>query len=130
MKKHPIQTSKAPAAIGPYSQGVMAGDFIFFSGQIPLDPQTGEVVAGDIAQQAERVMKNMQELLAAANSSFAGVVKTTIFLTNLEDFGVVNEIYGRYFEEPFPARATVQVAALPKGVGIEIEWVAYAPDIG
>ena len=130
MKKHPIQTSKAPAAIGPYSQGVMAGDFIFFSGQIPLDPQTGEVVSGDIAQQAERVMANMQAVLAAASCSFADVVKTTIFLTDLQDFAVVNEIYGRHFEEPYPARATVQVAALPKGVKVEIEWVAYAPDRG
>jgi len=128
MRKQGIQSSKAPAAIGPYSQAVRAGDYVFFSGQIPLVPETGAVVTGDISQQTERVMANMQAVLQAAGCTFANIVKTTIFLTDLQDFGVVNEIYGRYFEEPFPARATVQVVALPKGVGVEIEWVAYAPD--
>ncbi len=121
-----IETTQAPAAIGPYSQGVKAGDFCFFSGQIPLDPATGEVVAGGIEAQTERVMANMGAALAAAGLGFSQVVKTTIFLTDLKDFAVVNEIYGRHFTGIPPARATVQVAALPKGVAIEIEWIAYA----
>lgn len=121
-----IETSAAPAAIGPYSQGVKAGDFLYFSGQIPLDPSTGEVVAGGIAVQTERVMANMGALLGASGLSFDRVVKTTIYLTDLGDFATVNEIYGRNFSVVPPARATVQVAALPKGVNIEIEWVAYA----
>jgi 2-iminobutanoate/2-iminopropanoate deaminase len=120
-----IATDQAPAAIGPYSQGVRAGDFIFFSGQIPLDPETGEVVSGGIEAQARQVMSNMQAVLGAAGLAFDRVVKTTIYLTDLNDFGTVNEIYGRYFRDTAPARATVQVAALPKGAGIEIEWVAY-----
>jgi 2-iminobutanoate/2-iminopropanoate deaminase len=123
-----IETSAAPAAIGPYSQGVKAGDFLFFSGQIPLEPSTGEVVAGDIAAQTERVMANMGAALGAAGLSFDRVVKTTIYLTDLGDFATVNEIYGRNFGDVPPARATVQVAALPKGVNIEIEWVAYSGD--
>jgi 2-iminobutanoate/2-iminopropanoate deaminase len=122
-----IETKEAPAAIGPYSQGVRAGDFIFFSGQIPLDPSTGEVViAGGIAAQTEQVMANMEAVLKGAGLTFGAVVKTTIYLTDLKDFSTVNEIYGKYFEGIVPARATVQVAALPKGAGIEVEWVAYA----
>jgi 2-iminobutanoate/2-iminopropanoate deaminase len=122
-----IETKEAPAAIGPYSQGVRAGDFIFFSGQIPLDPSTGEVViAGGIAAQTEQVMANMEAVLKGAGLTFGAVVKTTIYLTDLKDFSTVNEIYGKYFEGIAPARATVQVAALPKGAGIEVEWVAYA----
>lgn len=121
-----IETAQAPAAIGPYSQGIRAGDYVFFSGQIPLDPATGEVVSGDIAVQAERVMANISAVLNAAGLGFDCVVKTTIFLTDLKDFAKVNEIYGRHFSGTFPARSTVQVAALPKGVAIEIEWVAYA----
>ncbi len=120
-----IETAKAPAAIGPYSQGVKAGDYVFFSGQIPLDPATGEVVSGGIAEQACQVMKNMGAALEAAGLGFDKVIKTTIFLTDLQDFATVNEIYGSYFDGVFPARATVQVAALPKGVEVEIEWVAY-----
>ncbi len=120
-----IETTAAPAAIGPYSQGVRAGEYVFFSGQIPLDPETGEVVPGGIEAQAERVMKNMEAALEAAGLSFAQVVKTTIYLTDLNDFAVVNEIYGSCFEGVYPARATIQVAALPKGVSVEIEWVAY-----
>jgi len=120
-----IETAAAPAAIGPYSQGVRAGDFFFGSGQIPLDPATGEVVGGDIATQTERVMLNMAAVLSAAGLGFAQVVKTTIYLTDMSDFSVVNEIYGRYFRGNCPARATVQVAALPKGVGVEVEYVAY-----
>ncbi|MEJ2699344.1 MAG: RidA family protein, partial [Desulfuromonadales bacterium] len=116
-----IETKEAPAAIGPYSQGVRAGDFIFFSGQIPLAPSTGEVViAGGIAAQTEQVMANMEAVLKGAGLTFGAVVKTTIYLTDLKDFSTVNEIYGKYFEGIAPARATVQVAALPKGAGIEI----------
>ena len=121
-----IETDLAPAAIGPYSQGIRAGDFFFFSGQIPLDPQTGEMVGGGIGVQAERVMENMKGALSAAGLTFDQVVKTTIFLTDLADFGTVNAIYGSRFKGIFPARSTVQVAALPKGAAIEIEWVAYS----
>jgi len=120
-----IETSAAPKAIGPYSQGVRAGDYIFFSGQIPLDPDSGEVVGEDIATQTERVMANMEAVLAAADLDFDRVVKTTIYLVDLGEFSTVNEIYGRRFGKIPPARATVQVAALPKGVKVEIEWVAY-----
>lgn len=120
-----IETAQAPAAIGPYSQGVRAGEYAFFSGQIPLDPETGALVAGGIGAQAERVMANMTAVLNAAGLGFERVVKTTIYLTDLQDFAVVNEIYGRYFAGVHPARATVQVAALPRGAGIEIEWIAY-----
>ncbi len=120
-----VETAAAPAAIGPYSQGVRAGDYVYFSGQIPLDPKTGEVVSGGIEAQAAQVMKNMEAALAGAGLSFAQVVKTTIYLTDLNDFAVVNEIYGSCFAGVYPARATVQVAALPKGVSVEIEWVGY-----
>lgn len=124
MAKQSIVTDQAPAAIGPYSQAVRIGDMVFFSGQIPLDPVTGEVVAGDIAVQTQRVMQNMDALLNAAGLNFTNVVKTTIFLVDLADFTTVNEIYGGYFPDPAPARACVQVAALPKNVSIEIEWIA------
>lgn len=121
-----INTNKAPAAIGPYSQGVRAGGFVFFSGQIPLDPASGEVIKGDIAAQSELVMNNIAALLAAAGLGFGDIVKTTIFLINLADFAVVNEIYGRRFSEAPPARSTVEVKSLPKGVAIEIEVIACA----
>lgn len=120
-----IRTDAAPAAIGPYSQGVRAGDLVFFSGQIPLLPERGELVDGDIAAQTEQVMKNMAAALAGAGLGFDRVVKTTIYLTDLGSFATVNEIYGRYFEKTPPARATVEVAALPKGAEVEIEWIAY-----
>ncbi|HKL49157.1 MAG TPA: RidA family protein [Desulfuromonadales bacterium] len=120
-----IETTAAPAAIGPYSQGVKAGDYVFFSGQIPLDPETAELVSGGIAEQAEQVMVNMEAVLAGAGLTFAQVVKTTIYLVDLNHFPSVNEIYGRRFGKVAPARATVQVAALPKGALMEIEWVAY-----
>jgi 2-iminobutanoate/2-iminopropanoate deaminase len=119
-----IGSGQAPAAIGPYSQGVKVGSFFFFSGQIPLDPASGELVEGGIETQTEQVMANMKALLAAAGLDFSRVVKTTIYLTDLSQFGVVNEIYGRYFTGIAPARATVQVAALPKEAQVEIEWVA------
>lgn len=120
-----VETSKAPAAIGPYSQGVRAGAYLFFSGQIPLDPVSGDLVAGGIAEQTERVMASMAAMLAAAGLGFDRVVKTTIYLIDLKDFATVNEIYGRHFGGVFPARATVQVAALPRGAQVEIECVAY-----
>jgi len=121
-----IKTDKAPAAIGPYSQGVRAGDFVFFSGQIPLDPASGELVAGGVAAQTEQVLRNMQAMLAATGLDSSAVVKTTIFLVDMGDFPVVNEVYARFFTDSHPARATVAVAALPKGAAIEIEWVAYS----
>lgn len=126
MKKQIISTKRAPAAIGPYSQAVRAGNMVFFSGQVPLDPETGELVAGGIEEQAERIMENMAAVLKASGLAFQDVVKTTIFLTDLGDFNQVNEIYGRRFPENPPARACVQVAALPKGAAIEIEWIALA----
>ena len=126
MKKQVISTNRAPAAIGPYCQAVRAGNMVFFSGQIPIDPATGELVAGGIEEQAEQTMQNMAALLKAAGLAFQDVVKTTIFLTDLGDFNQVNGIYGRHFPENPPARACVQVAALPKGAAIEIEWIALA----
>ena len=120
-----ISTDAAPAAIGPYSQAIRTGDLVFFSGQIPLTP-AGKVVNGPIEEQAEQVMCNMEAVLAAAGLGFADVVKTTIYLTDLADFAVVNDIYGGRFSDPEPARACVQVAALPKGVAIEIDWIAAA----
>jgi 2-iminobutanoate/2-iminopropanoate deaminase len=121
-----VATPDAPAAIGPYSQAVKAGNFVFLSGQIPLDPQTGQMIGGDdVEAQTAQVMKNLQAVLQAANSSFAQVVKATIFLTDLGDFTVVNKIYGSHFEGVLPpARATVQVAALPRGAKVEIELIA------
>jgi len=120
-----ISTPSAPRAIGPYSQAIAANGFVFCSGQIPLDPQTGEMVgASDVRTQAKRVMDNLKALLEAAGSSFDRVVKTTIFLTDLGDFGPVNEIYGTYFRAEPPARATVQVAGLPRGALLEIEMTA------
>jgi len=126
-----ISTPAAPAAIGPYSQAVLAtaGDrLLFCSGQIALDPRTGEVVgAGDVRAQTERVMENLGAVLEAAGASFSSVVKTTIFLVDLQDFATVNEVYGRRFPSKPPARATVQVAGLPKGVLVEIDAVAAVP---
>lgn len=124
MKLEQLQTTAAPAAIGPYSQAIRAGAFLFCSGQIPLDPVSGELVAGGIAAQTEQVMRNMAGVLGAAGLNFDRVVKTTIFLTNLGDFAVVNGIYGGRFGAVPPARSTVQVAALPRGAAIEIEFVA------
>jgi 2-iminobutanoate/2-iminopropanoate deaminase len=121
-----IQTKAAPAAIGPYSQAIQAGDFVFYSGQIPLNPETGDVVAGGIVEQTHQVMTNMRAVLHASGRDFSDIVKTTIYLTDLADFTTVNEIYGECFTEIPPARACVQVAALPKGVSIEIDWIAAA----
>jgi 2-iminobutanoate/2-iminopropanoate deaminase len=119
-----IQTSQAPAAIGPYSQGVEANGFVFFSGQIAIDPTTSEVVKGDIAVQTKRVMENINALLVSTGLGFNNVVKTTIFLTSMSDFSTVNEIYGTYFPGQPPARSTVAVSDLPKGVIVEIEAIA------
>ena len=119
-----VSTEKAPQAIGPYSQAVIAGDFLFTSGQIPLDPATQALVAGDIRAQTERVMENLGAVLAAGGTSFDRVVKATIFVVDLADFAAVNEIYGKRFPKNPPARSTVQVAALPKGARVEIELVA------
>lgn len=123
MKKQ-IQTNAAPAAIGPYSQAIQAGNFVFYSGQIPLDPQTGVMVAGGIVEQTRQVMANMYAVLHASGRNFSDIVKTTIYLTDLADFATVNKIYGESFLECPPARACVQVAALPKGAAIEIDWIA------
>src|SRR5262245_35540505 len=127
MPRQIISTAGAPKAIGPYSQAVVApaGRLVFCSGQIPLDPKTGEIVgAGDVRAQTERVLENLGAVLAAAGASFASVVKTTIFLADLQDFGDVNEVYARYFGQSLPARATVQAAGLPRGALVEIEAIA------
>jgi 2-iminobutanoate/2-iminopropanoate deaminase len=123
-EKRTVSTREAPAAIGPYSQAVEAGGFVFLSGQIPLDPVTGELVSGSIQEETRRVMENLKAVLAAAGLSFADVVKTTIYVTDIGDFAAVNEVYGSYFKEEPPARATVQVAALPKGARVEMDAVA------
>lgn len=122
-----IKTEHAPGAIGPYSQAIAHGQMVFLSGQIPLDPATGEVVAGDVTAQTDRVMKNLEGVLKASGCTFANVVKTTIYLTDLATFQAVNAAYAKYLVEPFPARATVQVAALPRGVQVEIDAIAVAP---
>ncbi len=124
MKPNAIATDKAPAAIGPYSQAVRAGDLVFCSGQIALDPATGEMVAGDVTAQTERVMANIAAVLAAAGTGFDNVVKTTIFLVEMGDFAAVNEVYGRSFPNHKPARSTVAVRNLPRGALVEIEVTA------
>ena len=126
MLKKQIQTSAAPAAIGPYSQAIRAGGFIFYSGQIPLNPESGNIVEGGIVEQTRQVMENMRAMLHASGREFSDIVKTTIYLTDLADFATVNEIYGESFTEVPPARACVQVAALPKGSAVEIDWIAVA----
>ncbi len=122
-----INTPLAPAAIGPYSQGVRVGNLVFFSGQIPLDPVTMTVVSGDMEAQAVRVFDNLQAVSEAAGGGLRDIVKLTIFLTDLADFTIVNDTMKRYFESPYPARSTVQVAALPRGVAIEVEAIMALP---
>ncbi len=122
-----ISTAAAPAAIGPYSQAVQVGSFVFCSGQIPLDPTTMEIVSGGIEAQAVRVLDNMRAVAEAAGVQLQDAVKLTIFLTALADFGIVNETMKRYFDAPYPARSTVQVSALPKGANIEIEATLALP---
>ena len=124
MTKQTISSNSAPKAIGPYSQAVRAGQLLFVSGQVPLDPATGQMVAGGIAEQTRRVLDNLGAVLSAGGRSFADVVRTTIFLADMNDFAAVNEIYGQYFSEPYPARATVQVARLPKDARVEIDVIA------
>ncbi len=126
MGKEIITSSKAPKAIGPSSQAVRAGEFLFCSGQIPLDPATGELVDGGIEVQTERVMDNISAVLAAAGLAFGDVVKSTIFLADLQDFALVNEVYGKRFPSDPPARSTVEVRGLPKGARVEIEVIARA----
>jgi 2-iminobutanoate/2-iminopropanoate deaminase len=126
--KQIISSKSAPAAIGPYSQAVRAGGMVFLSGQIPLDPVSGQIVEGDIAAQTERVMKNLSAVLEAAGCTFDNVVRTTIYLVDLKDFQTVNETYGRYFSADPPARATIQVAALPRASRVEIDAIAIVPD--
>ncbi|MBF0272738.1 MAG: hypothetical protein HQL98_11830 [Magnetococcales bacterium] len=120
----------APEAIGPYSQAVRVGEWLYLSGQIPLDPATGQMVAGDVVCQMERVMESVGAILAAAGAGFGDVVKTTLYLVDLNDFAAVNGVYARYFQVPFPARATVGVAALPRGARVEMEAVVYRPEGG
>ncbi len=122
--KQALFTQDAPAAIGPYSQAVASSGLLFLSGQIPLDPKSGTLVSDDVAAQTEQVMENLSAVLAASGATFADVVKTTIYLVDLANFAVVNEIYGRRFSVPYPARATVQVAALPRGAKVEIDAIA------
>jgi len=122
--KQTVHTHQAPAAIGPYSQAIRAGNFIFCSGQLPISPQTGQLSTGSIAEQTEQVMHNVRAILTAAGASLGDVVKTTIFLADMNDFAAVNEAYGKFFQVDPPARSTVQVARLPKDARVEIEVVA------
>jgi 2-iminobutanoate/2-iminopropanoate deaminase len=129
MQRTKIQTSQAPAAIGPYSQAVRSGQFLYLSGQIPLDPASGELVGEDVQTQTEQVLRNVQAVLAAANASLAQVVKTTVFLASMDDFKAMNEVYARYFAGmDAPARSTVAVAGLPRQALVEIECVAILED--
>ena len=122
--KHAISSPDAPKAIGPYSQAIRTGQLLFASGQIPTDPATGAIVEGDVGAQTRRVFDNLGAVLKAANLSFADVVKTNVFLADMNDFAAMNEVYGKYFSEPYPARATVQVARLPKDARVEIDLIA------
>jgi 2-iminobutanoate/2-iminopropanoate deaminase len=126
MTRESIRTDGAPAPVGPYSQAVKAAGFVFSSGQIPLDPATGRLVAGDVRAEAEMVFRNLAAVLEAAGSSLDRAVKVLVFLTDMADFGAVNEVYARWFKEPYPARSCVAVAGLPKGARVEIELVALA----
>lgn len=125
-KPEVIVSDKAPKAVGAYAQAVRAQGFVFLSGQIPLDPGTGELVAGDVVVQTRRVLENLKAVIEAAGTSFAQVVKTTIYLTDMSDFAVVNQTYAEYFPEAKPARATVAVAGLPRGAKVEMDMIALA----
>ena len=125
VQKLVIKPSKSPAAVGPYNHAVRVGGLLFSAGQIPLDPKTGNLVAGDIKVQTEQVLANIKAILEDQNLTFGNVVKTTVFMTNLGDFAAMNEVYAKYFTTDFPARSTVQVAALPKGANVEIEVIAH-----
>ena len=124
MTRKVVSTDGAPKAIGPYSQGIDTGSLVFVSGQIPIDPATGQFVAGGIAEQTERVLKNVEAILNASGLSMSNVVRTTVYLIDLGEFAAMNEVYARYFPRDHPARATVQVAALPKGARVEIDVIA------
>ena len=124
--KEIVSTDKAPGAIGPYSQAVKAGGMVFCSGQIPIDPETGEFVSNIVSEQTEQVLKNLSEVLSAAGTSLDNVVKTTVFLADMNDFVEMNEVYGRFFSDNKPARATVQAARLPRDARVEIECIALA----
>jgi 2-iminobutanoate/2-iminopropanoate deaminase len=124
--KKVIATTEAPAAVGPYSQAITVGNLLFAAGQIPLDPSTGELVGADVTTQTERVCQNIGAVLKAGGMTFANVVKTTVFLTDLANFAAMNAVYARYFTESFPARSTIQVAGLPRGAQVEIEVIAAA----
>ncbi len=128
MSRQVVSTDKAPAAIGPYSQAIVAGNFVFTAGQIPIDPKTSQLVTGDIQTQTRLVLENLKAVLEAAGTDLAHVVKTTVFLRDMNDFGAMNEVYARYFPKNPPARSAVQAARLPKDVGIEIECVAVLPE--
>ena len=128
MSKKQITTAAAPAALGPYSQGIVAGGFFFASGQVPIDPATGELASETVEAQARQVFANLKQVLAAAGCGFADVLKTTVFLTDLANCAEVNSIYAEYFVEPFPARSCVQIAALPKGSLLEVELIAKIPE--
>lgn len=123
--KKAIATKKAPGAIGPYTQGVEAGGFVYVSGQIPLDPKTGAFAGATIAEQTTQSLKNVEAILAEAGCTMADVVKTTVLLASMEDFGAMNDVYGTFFEPPYPARAAFAAKALPKGALVEIEAIAY-----
>ena len=125
LERQIVHTDNAPKAIGPYSQAVKAGGFVFVSGQIPLDPETGQLVDGDIVAQTERVLKNVQAVLEAAGASMADVVRATVYLKDLNDFAVVNEVYARFFPSAPPARVAVEVSRLPRDVRVEIDAIAY-----
>ena len=126
MPKKIVQTAKAPNAVGPYSQAIIANGFVYTAGQIPLIPGEGKIVEGDIQTQTRQVLDNLQAVLEGAGTSLANVVKTTVFLSNLNDFGAMNEVYGRYFSQDAPARATVEAARLPRDARVEIEAIAMA----
>ncbi|MDB5141356.1 MAG: reactive intermediate/imine deaminase [Mucilaginibacter sp.] len=125
--KKVIHTNNAPAPIGPYSQAIAAGNFVFVSGQIPLDPATGELVSENVKAETKQVMENIKAVLLEAGLGFDHIVKTSIFLTDMQSFAQVNEVYGTYFTDQYPARETVQVAALPKNVNVEISVIAIKP---
>lgn len=120
-----IKPSKSPAAVGPYNHAVRIGDLLFCAGQIPIDPKDGNLIVGDIKAQTDRVLQNVKAILDDQKLAFGNVVKSTVFMTNLADFAGMNEVYSKYFTENFPARSTIQVAALPKGANVEIEVIAH-----
>ncbi|MGA2658687.1 MAG: RidA family protein [Verrucomicrobiota bacterium] len=124
-KKTIVKPAGSPAAVGPYNQGVRVGELLFCAGQIPIDPATGNLAGGDIKLQTQRVLENVKTILDDQKLTFGNVVKTTVFLANLADFAGMNEVYAKYFTADFPARSTIQVAALPKGAGVEIEVIAH-----